>query len=669
MQWLRRPTGVPGARSGSITKAGPVIKPGRCRELGAAGVSESQDDGRPHPASGEGEARRRKQTIDDVLRPSDKRDIRQFPRLLAHAFRLVWQAAPRQLLLAGTLQLAAGLSLAGQLLVARRVLNALTADGAAPAITDLMPELLAFGVMLVIVATAAVAQREQQRLLAELVTKYTTGHVLDVATGVDLIDFDRPSFYDRLERARVNASQRPLQIASGVLGLLSSGAAVAAVGLTLVFVEPVVAIVIVVGTLPSLYFNRLASRALHAYQVQQTPTDRRRMYLFQALSRKEEAQEVRAFDSQDYLREEHDRRFDERIAATRRLVRKRLWYGIASGLVVAGVTVTAVVILLVFVRTGRMDLSDAAIAVGALVIVAGRLRAMVSSSGSLYEGALFLTDFTDFVEAGRLQAAERQASRPVPAFDRLELDRVSFTYPSRDEPSLREVSLSVQHGEVIALVGENGSGKTTLTKLLAGLYRPSAGAIRWDGDDVDDVHLSRLREHVTVIFQDFAKYFLTAHENVAIGRVDRMNDRAGVERAAADAGADRFLPDLPDGYETLLGPSFVGGSDLSLGQWQRMALARAYFRRSPMLILDEPTASLDPRGEFEIFEQVRRMAKGHTVVLVSHRFSNVRIADRILVLDQGRIVEEGNHQQLMASRGLYAELFEMQAKGYRQTPP
>jgi ATP-binding cassette, subfamily B, bacterial len=217
------------------------------------------------------------------------------------------------------------------------------------------------------------------------------------------------------------------------------------------------------------------------------------------------------------------------------------------------------------------------------------------------------------------------------------------------------------------LVGENGSGKTTLTKLLAGLYRPSSGEIRWDGADSHGIVLAALRDHVTVIFQDFARYFLNAHENIAISRIADIDDREKVVRAAEMAGAADFISALPKGYDTLLGPSFIGGSDLSTGQWQRIALARAYFRDAPLLILDEPTAALDPRGEYEIFQQVRGLARGHSVVLVSHRFSSVRAADRILVLDGGRIVEEGSHEQLIAHDGLYAELFGLQAQGYQDT--
>ena len=608
-------------------------------------------------------------TFDEAIRTSEKRDVRRLPALVTAAFRLVWRAAPRELLLAGGLQLLAGLSLAAQLLVLRRVLDRVSTGDEVPTVTELAPELLAFGVLLLVVSVSAVAQREQQRTLGALVEMYTTARVMDVSTEVDLISYDRPDFFDRLQRARVNASVRPLQIANGLIGLVGSGAAVVAVGATLVWLEPLVAGLIVLGSAPSLYFNRLSSRAMHRFTVAQTPRDRRRHYLFQVLARKEEAQEVRAFDSRDHLRNEHDRLFKERLVDLRNNVRLRLSYGVANAAITASVTIGALALLLLFVRIGRLDLSDAAVAVGAVVIVAGRIRGLVGSTGGLYEGALFLEDFTGFL-ADRDQYVERpnRTVSVVAPFDEIRFDGVGFTYPSRSEPSLRDISLSLRRGEVLALVGENGSGKTTLTKLLAGLYRPTAGSITWDGVDVSEVDLADLRRQVTVIFQDFARYFLTAHENIAISQTDAMADRDLVSRMARRAGADDFIRKLPDGYDNLLGPSFAGGSDLSTGQWQRIALARAYFRGAPLLILDEPTAALDPRGEYEIFEQVRRLAAGHSVVLVSHRFASVRAADRIIVLDQGRIVEEGSHHELRTKGGLYEELFELQAQGYRGGP-
>jgi ATP-binding cassette, subfamily B, bacterial len=612
----------------------------------------------------------RRATIDEILRPGDAqhRDLRRLPALIRQAFRLVWQAARRGLLVAAALQLLAALSLAGQLLVMQQLLDSFGEAEELPDLATILPWLVLFGVLLLIVAIATLAQAEQQRTLGLQVQKHTTAQVIDVATQVDLIDFDRPGFYDRLQRASVNAGIRPTQIASGVIGFIGSSTAVVAVGAALVVIEPVVAALILLGLGPTLYLNRLSTRVLHAHTVRQTPNDRRRAYLYNVLTRKEEAQEVRAFDSGAYLRAKHDELFDAKLTDLRDTVRRRLRYGTIGAAVAAVITMGTLLLLVAFVRTGRLSVGDALVAVGAVVIVTGRVRALSASTSSLYEGALFLSDFTDFVAVEQERSgAQRSWPRPPEPFERLELDQVGFTYPSRTEPSLMDVSLTLRRGEVIALVGENGSGKTTLTKLLAGLYRPSEGVIRWDGTDLSGYDLAPLREHSTVIFQDFARYFLTAEENVAISRIADVGDREAVRRAAALAGADAFLRSLPGGYDSLLGPSFVGGSDLSLGQWQRVALARAYFRDAPMLILDEPTASLDPRGEYEIFQQVRRLAEGHTVVLVSHRFSSVRAADRILVLDGGRIVEEGGHEELLARGGLYAELFEIQAQGYRGT--
>jgi ATP-binding cassette, subfamily B, bacterial len=603
-------------------------------------------------------------TYDQIVRGAGgRRDVRRLPRLVGAAFSLVWRSAPRQLALAGSLQILAGLSLAAQLLVVRRLLASISAADGIPSVAELGLDLTIFGALVVVVGIAAVTQKEQQLMLGDRVHKYTTARVMDISTTVDLIEYEKPAFHDRLQRARVNANIRPLQMANGVIGLIGSGVGVAAVGAALLVIEPVVAALIVVGGLPTVLFNRLSSRLMHAFAVRQTHADRRRAYLYQALSRKDEAQEVRAFDSSSHLRREHDRLFDERYAELGRTARRRIVYGVLASLNVAAVTIGALVLLLYFVRAGRTSATDAVVALGAVVLIAGRIRALTGSMGSLYEGALFLEDFTGFVE----EYGDRGApgDRDIAPFARIGLDQVSFTYPSRNEPSLRDVSLTVGQGEVIALVGENGSGKTTLTKLLAGLYRPTEGTIRWDDRDLSGVDLAGVRQHVTVIFQDFARYFLSALENVAISRSERIDDTDAVRDAALRAGADAFLSDLPDGYRTLLGPAFVGGSDLSTGQWQRVALARAYFRDAPLLILDEPTAALDPRGEYEIFQQVRRLARGRTVILVSHRFSSVRAADRILVLESGRIVEDGDHDSLLAADGLYAELFRLQAEGYR----
>lgn len=595
-------------------------------------------------------------------------DVQRLPRLLVEAVRLVWRAAPRRLAWSAGLQLLAGLGLAAQLLVLKRLLDVLVAEGGAD-ISAFAPELALFVLLMVLVAAAGLASAEQQRILGELVERYTTGRVMDVATRVDLLEYDRPEFYDRLQRARVSASLRPIQMTTGLLGLIHGGAAFVAVAATLLWLEPLVLALIVAGFLPTWWLNRIAARAFHAYAVQYTPGDRRRTYLYDVLTRKAEAHEVRAFDSASFLREEHDRLYDEKIAALRTVARRRLLLGLAGAIISALTIGGTLVLLMVLTATGRMDLAAAGTAVGAVILLSGRLRGLVNSTSSLYEGSLFLEDVTSFLaEEPPSHATTMPPTTPTTAadagFETIDLEDVTFTYPSRSEPSLRDINVQLRRGEVVALVGENGSGKTTLAKLLAGLYRPQSGSHRWDGVDVEAIGLPRVREQVAVIFQDYARYWLSAGANVGVGAPRHAGDQARIEGAAVRAGADGFLSALPDGYEALLGPAFVRGSDLSGGQWQRVALARAYFRDVPLLILDEPTASLDPRGEYEVFEQVRHLARGRTVVLVSHRFSSARNADRILVLDQGRLVEEGPHDDLIARGGLYAELFSLQATSY-----
>ena len=244
------------------------------------------------------------------------------------------------------------------------------------------------------------------------------------------------------------------------------------------------------------------------------------------------------------------------------------------------------------------------------------------------------------------------------------VDSITFTYPSSTQPALIEVSMQIERGEVVALVGENGSGKSTLAKLLAGLYRPDTGAVTWDGVDISSIDQAEFSRRVAIIFQDFLRYHLSASDNIGLGRHESAGDRPAIERAAEQAGADGLIGKLARGYDTLLGPEFLGGVDLSVGQWQRMALARAFFRNAPLVILDEPTAALDARAEHDLFERIRSLLQGRTVLLISHRFSSVVNADRIYVLHEGRLVEEGTHQELLAAGDRYAEMFHLQAAAY-----
>jgi ATP-binding cassette subfamily B protein len=306
------------------------------------------------------------------------------------------------------------------------------------------------------------------------------------------------------------------------------------------------------------------------------------------------------------------------------------------------------------------------VAVAGIAIIGARIAGAGYSVSSLSEAGFYLDDFGTFLE---MATVPPQSSVAAPSkFTTITADGISFTYPSSQEPALINVSLEVRAGEVLALVGENGSGKSTLAKILAGLYRPSNGVIAWDGVDVSTIDRAEFSRRVAVIFQDFLRYHLSASDNIGLGRFESAGDRPSIIGAAEQAGAAEMIAKLPSGYDTLLGPEFLGGVDLSVGQWQRMALARAFFRNAPFVILDEPTASLDARAEHELFQRIRSLLEDRTVLLISHRFSSVRTADRIYVLHEGRVVESGSHEELMVHNGRYAEMFRMQAAAYTDQP-
>jgi ATP-binding cassette subfamily B protein len=600
----------------------------------------------------------------DVIHEEQKGTWRDLPMLLGRSLALVWRAGRNEFLVTSALQLMSALGLAAQLFVAKAVFDAILSAGrGSGAFASILPELVALAVLTVTLDVLAALRTEQSRTLGELVGRRALDRIMDVSTRVDLLSFESADFYDRLRRAQATGPFRALQIAQGSVGLVGALVAAAGIVIALAALQPLLLPLVLVGYVPLWIVGRLNSRDFYRFGFQMTPNDRMRSYLQRIMMERDPAKEVRSFNLAPVVRRRYDALYDERIKELRSLARRRTLRSVLGSFAQSFLTALAIGGMAYLYVSGRIGLATGGAAVFGLYQLSGRLSAIHWNLNSLYESMLFVRDYESFLALEPGLAAEADAPAPR-AFTTLEVDDVSFTYPEATRPALDGVSLEIRAGEVVALVGENGSGKTTLAKVLAGLYRPQRGHVLWDGVDVNDVDRDDLRRSIAVIFQDFERYLLTARENVGFGRPERVDDRDGIADAALRADAHDFIDALPDSYETMLGREWLGGYDLSIGQWQRVALARAFFRDAPFVILDEPTAALDARAESALFDRMGELLEGRSVVLISHRFSSVRNADRIYVLQHGRVTEQGTHAELMALGGHYAELFTLQARAY-----
>jgi ATP-binding cassette, subfamily B, bacterial len=608
---------------------------------------------------GREEGGREVRAFDEIMEPEGSRGTwRELPRLLVESVRLAWSAGPREFALTSGLQILASAGVAAQLFAAKAVLGAIIGAGD---FGDVLPALLVLVGVTVALDLAQTVEAEQSRLLAELVGRRALDRVIDVAVSVDLLAFEQPEFYDRLRRAQAQGMFRAMQTVNGLLGMV--GGAVAGVGIVaaLAGLQPLLVPLVVLGFVPLWIASARNSRDFYEVSWTMTPRDRQRMYLQHLLLARDPAKELRIFALTPWLRRRYDALYDERIDQLRGVARRRSGRSLVASLLSAAMTAVGVGGLAWFYVSGRMTLAATGAAVFGLYQLASRLRTMHFSAASLYESALFLRDYTSFLGLAREPVEIRR--RPA-ALEKIAVERVTFAYPDSDRAALDDVSIEIGTGEIVALVGENGSGKTTLAKLIAGLYPPTVGRIVWNGEEVAGVV-----DDVAVIFQDFERYMLTVGENIGIGRHEWIEDAGAITAAAERAGAHAFVDRLPSGYDTLLGREFLGGFDLSIGQWQRLALARAFFRDASLVVLDEPTAALDARAESQLFARMRELLEGRAAVLISHRFSSVRSADRIYVLHRGRVVEHGTHEELTALGGIYAELFTLQAAQYLGTSP
>ncbi len=593
---------------------------------------------------------------------SQRKSVGRLSRLIRSSVSLVWQAGPRPFAALICLQIVAAAALALQVLSVQWVLSAVLAAQDGGDIDAAVTPVLVLAGLTALTAIVSALQSQLQRLLGELVARRMWSRVLRVATGVDLRHFESPEFYDHLNRVQANAAARPYQVTQGLLTMAGAAASSAGLALALISVSPVLVVLVLVGGVPLLLTSRRESRLEFDFAVAQTPFMRERAYLTMLQTGREEAQEVRAFGLGTWLGSRFDTLYERYVRDLRRHAVRRTILSLVGQLGAAAILGATMLFLVWLISRGAIGVAAAGAAIVAIRLLASQVQALFRGIQVIFESGLFLDDVDSFLAMG-VPALEASHGVLAPAgFDTLTVEDVRFRYPGASVEALRGVDLELRAGEVVALVGENGSGKTTLAKLLAGLYQPDSGHVRWDGNDISDFQPASLRERVSVTFQDFVKYAFTGAENVAVGAIDRAPEPESVRAAARAAGVDSVLEALPRGYDTVLSRLFTGGVDLSGGQWQRVALARSFFRDAPLVILDEPSAALDPRAEYTLFSTLREVLGGRTALFISHRFSTVRGADRIVVLDAGEVVEVGTHADLMAAGGLYSDLYRLQSQ-------
>ncbi len=518
-----------------------------------------------------------------------------------------------------------------------------------------------------VIAAIAMAQRglsAQQSLLRALLGQKVNVMILEKAGTLSLAQFEDSEFYDKLTRARREASVRPLGLVNKTFGLAQNGISLISFGFLLVQFSPWALLILMVGALPAFLSEAKFSGDAFRLFRWRSPQTRMQMYLETVLAREDSIKEVKLFGLEPLLLERYRKIFDTLYGEDRRLTLRREGWGFGLGLIGTLAFYGAYAWVVVETVSGGLTLGEMTMYLMVFKQGQAALSASLTSVSGMYEDNLYLSNLYEYLEQP-VAAPTGTLTEGAHPGDGIRFEDVGFTYPGAEKPALAGISLHLPPGESLALVGANGSGKTTLIKLLTRLYEPDEGRILLDGSDLRDWNIQALRRRVGVIFQDFVRYQLKVGENLGAGDVMAFDDEARWKEAARRGLADDFIASMPGGYHTQLGRWFKGGQELSGGQWQKVALARAYMRESAdILVLDEPTAAMDAAAEAAVFADFRKHSHNKMTMLISHRFSTVRAAHQILVIDGGEILEQGDHESLMAANGRYARLFRLQAKGY-----
>ena len=592
-------------------------------------------------------------------------------RYSRRALGLVWSTSARLALIFALLTLVAGV-----LPAAVAWIGQLIVDGVVSAMglhretgqAELAPVMWFVAAEAVVVALIAGSQRgiaTCQALLRALMGQRINLMILEKALTLKLAHFEDSEFYDKLTRARREASTRPLSLVTRTFGLVQNGISLVSYAVLLVQFSPWTVAILICGGIPEFLAEAKFSGDKFRLFRWRSPETRMQMYLETVLAREDYAKEVKLFRLGPKLLERYREIFARLYAEDRRLTLRRDSWGFVLGLLGTAAFYSAYAWIAYAAIVGTITLGQMTMYLLLFKQGQSAVSASLSAISGMYEDNLYLSNLYEYLEQPVPEGDGERQQGPHPG-DGVRFENVSFSYPGSDEPALKEVSLHLKPGESLALVGENGSGKTTLIKLLTRLYVPDAGRIVLDGLDLQHWESEALRQRIGVIFQDFGRYQFLVGENIGAGDVTHFDDRERWQEAALKGMSEDFSAKLPQQYDTQLGKWFKGGRELSGGQWQKIALSRAFMRtRADILVLDEPTATMDAAAEATVFEHFRELSSGKMTILISHRFSTVRMADQIVVIDKGEVVERGSHNALMARSGQYAHLFSLQARGYR----
>jgi len=587
----------------------------------------------------------------------------------ARALGLVWRTSRPLTAALAALTLVSGIIPAAAAYVGKLVVDGVVraAESGAAADREAVLWWVALeGLLIVVLAGAQRGLVTCQALLRALLGHRISTVILEKALTLQLADFEDPTLHDRMLQARMQAATRPLSLVNYTFTLIKNGIALVAYGGLLLQFSGWAVLIVVVAGLPAFLVEARFSRHAFRFFQAKTPETRERAYIERLITLEDFAKEILVFRIGQKLLERYHDLFHRLFVEDRKIQIRRGFWGFILGSVGAAALYGAYAWIIVETVGGRLTLGEMTMYLVLFRQGQAAVGASLAAVGGMYEDNLYLSNLFTFLEHEPEPRPGEAEEGPEPE-DGIRFEGVTFSYPGADGPAVRDVSLHVRPGEKLALVGQNGSGKTTLVKLLTRLHEPDEGRISLDGRDLREWSVDALRRRIAVIFQDFVRFKLTVGENIGVGDVEHFEDEERWARAARLGTADRVVARLPEGFFTRLGRSFRGGHELSGGEWQKVALARAFMRSgADIFVLDEPTAAMDAEAEAEIFEHVQRTTEGRMALLISHRLSAARTADQILVLAGGEVLEQGDHDSLMAARGRYHHLFQLQGEAYRK---